>query len=333
MDCCLKVGGVYEYIFNCPISRAANIPIMWKRECENPVRPCCSDLADFCTYDVITAKFFLENLLQNGIKFRMPIFFCLTISHEIRLLFFLFLTMKKFLFCLFLLAVFGRQSLLAQSQSTAWLASFNTIKIGKKTSIHTDIQWRSADEWKYTQTLLVRSGLNFHIDNRFILTGGYAYVGNRRVINGIDGFVPEHRIWEQLLFNHKLSHANISHRLRLEQRFLSNVVINNNQLKHDETVFASRIRYFFRSVLPLQRTEKFSKGWFAALQDEVFVNIGNTSHVNGKSFDQNRLYLAVGYRLSPSFDLETGYLNQYISGRGNAFANHVAQVAGYLRLP
>ena len=69
------------------------------------------------------------------------------------------------------------------------------------------------------------------------------------------------------------------------------------------------------------------------MQNEVFVNIGNTANVNGKFFDQNRLYLAMGYRLCTSFDLEAGYLNQYISGRNSAFTNnHVLQVAGYLRL-
>ena len=72
---------------------------------------------------------------------------------------------------------------------------------------------------------------------------------------------------------------------------------------------------------------------FAALQNEEFVNVGNTKNVNGKFFDQNRFYLALGYRLRPSIDLETGYLNQYVSGRNGAFVNnHAWQVASYLRL-
>lgn len=110
-------------------------------------------------------------------------------------------------------------------------------------------------------------------------------------------------------------------------------MVINNQLKNDESVYANRFRYFIRNVIPFQQQKTFSKGVFAALQNEVFVNIGNTSNVNGKFFDQNRLYLAMGYRLSSSFDLETGYLNQYISGRSGTFTNnHVWQVAGYLRL-
>jgi len=51
----------------------------------------------------------------------------------------------------------------------------------------------------------------------------------------------------------------------------------------------------------------FTQGFFAALQNEVFVNIGDPSPVNGKFFDQNRAYLAVGYRWSRQFDLEMGY--------------------------
>jgi hypothetical protein len=45
------------------------------------------------------------------------------------------------------------------------------------------------------------------------------------------------------------------------------------------------------------------------------------------------LYIAGGYRLSAKADLELGYLNQYVNGRGSQFTNnHIIQLAGYLRL-
>lgn len=221
----------------------------------------------------------------------------------------------------------------AQSQFSGWLASFNTFKTGKKTSIHADIQWRSSDELKHTQTLLLRSGLNIHLTKKLIVTGGYAFIRNRRAVGNVNGYAPEHRIWEQLLYNHKLKNIFVSHRFRLEQRFISKAIVTNDQLKNDGTLSANRFRYFIRNVLPFQQQKTFTKGVFAALQNEVFVNIGNTANVNGKFFDQNRLYLALGYRLSSAFDLETGYLNQYISGKNKTLTNnHVLQVAGYLRL-
>lgn len=242
--------------------------------------------------------------------------------------------MKKILVCsLSVYISFSFSGLKAQSQFSGWLASFNTIKTGKKTSIHADVQWRSSDEWKHTQTLLLRSGLNIHLNKHFTVTGGFAYIQNRRTVNNISGYAPEHRVWEQLLYNHKFKTISVSHRIRLEQRFMAKTLITNNELKNDGSVYANRLRYFIRNVLPLQQQKSFSRGLFAALQNEVFVNMGNKTNVNGKFFDQNRLYLALGYRLSPSFDLETGYLNQYINGRKSSFTNnHVWQLAGYLRL-
>jgi hypothetical protein len=238
-----------------------------------------------------------------------------------------------FISLLFILAGTAFNSPFAQSQFTGWIASFNTFKSGKQTSIHADVQWRSSDEFKHTQTFLLRSGLNIHLSKQLIVTGGYAFIHNRRVMGDVSGYAPEHRIWEQLLFNHKLKSIFVSHRFRLEQRFISQTTVQDNQLVIDGSVYANRLRYFLRNVIPFQQQKTFARGMFAALQNEVFVNVGNTNNVNGKFFDQNRFYLALGYRLRPSIDLETGYLNQYVSGRNGAFVNnHAWQVASYLRL-
>jgi len=48
-------------------------------------------------------------------------------------------------------------------------------------------------------------------------------------------------------------------------------------------------------------------------------------------FDQNRAYLAVGYRFSKAFDVEAGYLNQTINSASNNIMNNVAQLALYTR--
>lgn len=221
----------------------------------------------------------------------------------------------------------------AQSTFTGWLASFNTFKTGKKTSIHTDVQLRSTDEIKQVQTILIRPGLNVRLNKYLTITAGYAFVGNKRIVSNVSGFVTEHRIWEQLLVNHKLKTVLVTHRFRLEQRFIPKTIVVNNELEKDGSVYANRFRYFIRGMLPFRKEPVFKKGMFAALQNEVFLNFGDVSNVNNETFDQNRVYIALGYRLSPRFDLETGYLNQYINGKNKAFTNnHVVQLAGYLRL-
>ncbi|MBD0351761.1 MAG: DUF2490 domain-containing protein, partial [Flavisolibacter sp.] len=95
------------------------------------------------------------------------------------------------------------------------------------------------------------------------------------------------------------------------------------------------LRYFIRNIVPLTKLTKdasFSKGFFFALQDEVFGNVGNTKAVNGKFFDQNRLYGAFGYRLPYKIDVEAGYMHQYISTVSNHVNNHIVQLAVYKRL-
>ena len=180
--------------------------------------------------------------------------------------------MKNLLLSLLLILAGNLFSLLfAQSQFSGWVASFNTFKTGKKTSIHTDVQWRSSDELKHTQTLLLRSGLNIHLTKQLTVTGGYAFIHNRRVITNVSGYAPEHRSWEQLLYNHKLKSIFVSHRFRLEQRFISKSTVQNNELKNDGSVYANRFRYFTRNVLPFQQQKTFTKGMFAALQNEVFA--------------------------------------------------------------
>jgi len=221
----------------------------------------------------------------------------------------------------------------AQSQFSGWVATFATIKSGKKTSVHADIQWRSSAQVEHMQTLLIRSGINYHLNSQWTVTAGYAFTYNRRNVNNVNGYAPEHRIWEQLQYGHRLNIVSISHRLRLEQRFIGQSTVQDNELKTDKYAYVNRIRYFIKTTVPFRRQKPLTRGMFALLQEEVFLNFGNTENVNGKTFDQNRIFLALGYRLNRSLDFEAGYLNQYSSGKGDTFTNnHVAQIAAYIRL-
>lgn len=224
----------------------------------------------------------------------------------------------------------------AQTQNTftGWSAVFFTYKLNDKFSLHFDGQARSTDELKNLQSYIIRPGLNYHIKDNMIATVGYAYIGNNRSVMDIDGWVPEHRIWEQFIFNQKFTLANrpvtLQHRFRLEQRFMGQATIEQNELVTDSYEFAQRFRYFARSIFPLSKTDNFTKGAFLALQNEVFLNVQNAP--NDSFFDQNRAYLALGWRLSPKFDLEAGYMNQYVLGKSNNTVNNIVQVAAYVRL-
>lgn len=241
-----------------------------------------------------------------------------------------------------LLAAFNcLQAQTPQTQLSGWLADFNTVKINTRFSIHSDFQLRSTDQLQHVSSLLLRAGLNYHAGKKSVFTAGYAYIHYRRTVGQVTGYAPEHRIWEQFLLTHPLTigkgaHAKkgtLAHRFRVEQRFLIKSQPDGQELKHDGNLYANRLRYFIRNVTPLVPWSAAGKAPFLALQNELFVNFGDKSAVNGKFFDQNRAYIALGYRFHKSFDAEMGYMNQYINGRGNNFVNnHIVQLATYVRL-
>ena len=234
----------------------------------------------------------------------------------------------------------GCTAAIAQKQFSGWLADFNNVQLDSKFSIHADFQLRSGDELENIQTLLLRTGLNYRLSKSFVVTAGYAFIHNRRVMSGVSGYANAHRIWEQIVFNHslvlgnaaRLRQGSFQHRIRLEQRFIPQSVVIDNDLKTDGSEYAGRLRYFFRNINPLVPWSSRGRAPFLAIQNEVFMNIGDKSPVNGKFFDQNRLYLALGYRFGKQLDLEAGYMNQYVKGKGDAFTNnHIVQLATYLR--
>ena len=267
--------------------------------------------------------------------------------------------MKKHIWILsvLLLAAIGHS--FAQTQFTGWVGTFQNYKLTNKTGLYFDGQLRSTGQLQQVHSLLLRPGVNIYFNPAFTGTVGYAYIHQQRVAGGVTGYIPEHRIWEQLVYTHStvsphahhgVHAATITHRLRLEQRYLPRFHAEGNSLAHNGHTHSGRLRYFARSVIPLGSSRHseanaaptgaaltgpppFTQGFFAAVQNEIFVNISGSSAVNGKFFDQNRAYLAVGYRYSRQFDLELGYMNQYISGTGtNSTNNHILQVATYLRL-
>jgi hypothetical protein len=231
--------------------------------------------------------------------------------------------MRRFIFIsLFLLSATAGFAQ-TQIQNSGWLTFVNTTKIDKNWGFTLDAQLRSADNWAYIRNVLIRPGISYALTNRSTISAGYLYATTHTESAIGNTTFLEQRVYEQYIFNHKLKSSFAMHRLRLEQRFIETA---------GNDIFAQRLRYLFRIVKPLAPyKESFNKGLFVALQDEIFLNVQSKELLNKSLFDQNRLYLAIGYRVSKSLDIEGGYLNQYINAIGNNTSNRVAQLAIYTR--
>lgn len=203
-------------------------------------------------------------------------------------------------------------------EQSGWLAWFNNTALSPRFGVISDVQLRSQDEWSGPRNLLIRPGLSWTVAPGHSITAGYAYIGTFRP-DAPDA--TEHRSWQQYVASRAMPAATISQRLRLEQRFIGR--------PGGPDIYSDRLRWFGRAVIPLESSLPFTHGSFIALQNEVFVNLSGRDELNGRVFDQNRAYVAIGWRRSPSVDLEIGYLNQWINGRNGDIVNHVLQVALY----
>lgn len=220
-----------------------------------------------------------------------------------------------------------KTSLKAQdNQFGNWYAWFNNVKFNDKWGMNNDIQFRAGRDWTENSLLLIRPGINYYVNDHQTASAGYATTLVTHQLTEGQRRQTEHRIWEQYIITGKLFNISVQHRFRLEQRFLKQAV---------ETVFAQRARYFIRGIIPMNNPvgQPFNKGWFMALQNELFFNIQHKGKVNGSLFDQNRAYIAFGHRFSSKYDLELGYMNQFSKRNTQPnLLNHIAQIAFYTRL-
>ena len=174
----------------------------------------------------------------------------------------------------------------------AWYMYFGTNKISKKFSIHTEAQFRYYEQGKNFNQLLLRTGLNYHINPNAIATIGYGYIDTDPTFedSSLDAAfsqdqIFEHRLFEQFILKNKVGEFLFEHRYRLEQRFINNRDLRDNEVQH-------RARYRLQLTLPL--TDVF----FLNFYDEVFINL------QGEAFGQNRLYAALGVHVTENLSVQ-----------------------------
>ena len=134
---------------------------------------------------------------------------------------------------------------------------------------------------------------------------------------------PEWRSWQQAVVSHGAGRAALSHRVRLEQRWLGRRS-GPGDGEIDHWMRASRVRYSLRATIPIGGTTATPGPAYLAASNELFVSFG--ANASREGFDQNRAAAVVGWRLSTAWRGEVGFLEQtLISGtrrNGEIEQNH-----------
>ncbi len=198
------------------------------------------------------------------------------------------------------------------TQSHAWTMYTGNHRLTEKWGIHTEYQWRRSDFYEHWQQSLMRLGVDYYGKGGAQYTIGYGWIesfayGDQPIAKSFN----EHRIWQQLILKSKYGKVDFQHRYRTEQRFLENWIKNSDgTFTRDGFNFRQRVRYRFMATVPLSRKEMLDNTLFLSLYDEVFLGFG--SRIGKNILDQNRLSATLGWRFNKDFNIQLGYLNQYV---------------------
>lgn len=187
----------------------------------------------------------------------------------------------------------------SKTENAGWVFITHTQNLSKKIKALADVQVRTGDQFIHFETLLLRGALGYTINKEQSAALGYAHKADWTKEDGALTRSSENRIYEQYLFETKFKRTQATLRLRQEQRFVKET---------DDYQFSQRSRVFLSFQIPLAANADFSQGLYTTIQNEVFLNTQHKEKVNNSFFDQNRLFISLGYRWSKKIDTEIGYM-------------------------
>jgi hypothetical protein len=187
-----------------------------------------------------------------------------------------------------------------------WVQFFGTKKLGKKTALLFEYQWRRTNVFKDWQQGLFRTALQYKINDAASVAFGYAQAETHAYGDfpiAANGTFPEHRLFEQAILKQNIGKFSITNRFRIEQRWLGAVKAGSDRTI-EKWNYVNRFRYLLKIQYPIS---KKIYGW---LGDEIFIGAGK--NVGQNIFDQNRLHVNIGFAFSKNISVEMGYINQLI---------------------
>ena len=212
---------------------------------------------------------------------------------------------------IFLLASSLFSSVLAQEKEVehaeqTWFGYFNQTRLTNKSGIWVDLNLRLTDDYLQKNSVsIARLGYIYYITDQTRATVGYAYVTQYSQVDGMPN-VPEHRLWQQIQWFEKKNWLTMMQWARLEERFRRKV--EAGELASDYS-FNYRIRYNMALTIPLKGKQVVAKTPFLFLNNELHVNFGK--EITNNYFDQNRLFLGLGYQFTANLNAQIGYLKVF----------------------
>lgn len=217
------------------------------------------------------------------------------------------------LFSLFTSSAFSQGNRVIDRNVIGWYTYNGDHKLASRWELHTEYQWRRIDFIRTWQQSLARLGLIYKLTDRVNVSGGYTlfttypYGNYPSADAGVP--VPEHRIYEDIELGDTFGRLELSHRFRLEQRWLGQPS-DANPRKIANWEYQHRIRYQLSGTFPLSGSTIDNGEFYLNAFDELFISFGRNVGLN--VFNQNRLSGGIGYQVRDNVKLELNYFNRVL---------------------
>jgi hypothetical protein len=180
-----------------------------------------------------------------------------------------------------------------------WGGYYSNVILNEKWAVNSDVQYRTKDWYEHPSQALIRTGLNYKINEKFNVTVGLAHFRfylNDVVTRG------EWRPWQEVAVTDSYKKLKITHRFRVEERFNQRTEKSHPIEKYG---FSWRFRYKLDlqyQLISIKEKQKFS----LTLGNEILINAG--SEIVYNYFDQNRSSIGLFIELNKNFSIQPQFI-------------------------
>lgn len=174
----------------------------------------------------------------------------------------------------------------------AWYIYNGFFKFNPKVEIFFETQWRNNEVFANPEAFFIRPYITYNVIKE--LQFGVSAEYHQHYSYGEDyteqTLREEFRVDLMAILSQNVGRVKVQHRYRYEFRNINSYGGN-------------RMRYRLQVTIPIN-SKNFDKG-------TLFINTNNEFFINNQpewSFDQNRLYFAVGYHFTKSVNFQLGYM-------------------------
>ncbi|MGG5210894.1 DUF2490 domain-containing protein [Chryseobacterium sp. MIQD13] len=197
-----------------------------------------------------------------------------------------------------LLAIIGQTKAQSRDNYNMWFQYLMSAKLTDKSTLTALSQYRSFDLAYDTRLFLVSAYVDYEVANDVKPAAGFMFlVLDSYKSDNTKKERYEKRPFQQVTLGGNIGRTSVSHRFRVEERFISN-----------PNEFIVRLRYLISLKIPFNRAGEKEK-LYGILKNELRMNV-----VKEDPFDSNRLTAGLGIKVGKNSAIEVAFINQLETG-------------------